>query len=66
MSDFRYRLIDTSGSEIGIVTDERSEIVDDDTVLLPNGESATVLEVYEDEHGQEGGVVATLVVDESP
>jgi hypothetical protein len=30
---------------------------------LPDGTAATVLEVYDDENGQEGGVVATLVVD---
>jgi hypothetical protein len=63
MSEYPYRLIDTAGSEIGIVTDERPEIGEDDTVSLPDGTDATVLEVYDDEHGREGGVVATLVVD---
>ena len=61
---FRYRLIDTAGGEIGIVEDERPQIGEDDTVVLPDGDSTTVLEVYDDEHGTEGGVVATLVVDE--
>jgi hypothetical protein len=65
MSSFRYRVIDTSGSEIGIVTDERPELAEDDEVTLPNGTAAIVLEVYDDEDGQEGGVVATLVVDEA-
>jgi hypothetical protein len=60
---FRYRLIDTAGSEIGIVSDERAEIAEGDTVTLPDGATAEVLQVYDDEHGQEGGVVATLAVD---
>jgi hypothetical protein len=32
-------------------------------VCLPDGRWAPVLDVYNDEHGQEGGVQATLVVD---
>lgn len=60
----RYRLIDTAGGEIGIVDDDRPQIGEDDTVTLPDGTSAPVVEVYDDEHGQEGGVVATLVVDD--
>ena len=64
MNGFQYRLIDTSGSEIAIVADDRPEVAEDDTVALPDGASATVIEVYDDEHGREGGVVATLVVDE--
>ena len=35
-----------------------------DTVHLPDGSNGEVLEVYDDENGQEGGVAATLVVDE--
>jgi hypothetical protein len=62
---FRYRLIDTSGSEIGILEDDRAEIAEDDDVTLPDGSSATIIEVYDDEYGQEGGVSATLVVDEA-
>jgi hypothetical protein len=65
MSSVQYRLLDTSGSEIGIVTDERPEIGEDDAVTLSDGMVATVLEVYDDEHGREGGVVATLVVEAS-
>jgi hypothetical protein len=35
-----------------------------ETVHLPDGRGVTVLDVYDDEeHGQEGGVQATLVVD---
>jgi hypothetical protein len=61
----RYRLIDTAGGEIGIVDDDRAQIGEDDMVALPDGTVATVIEIYDDEHGQEGGVVATLVVDEA-
>jgi hypothetical protein len=32
---------------------------------LPDGRPVVVLEIYDDEHGQEGGVRATLFVDES-
>jgi len=63
MSGFQYRVIGTSGSEIGIVTDARQEIVDGDSLTLPDGSTATVLEVYDDEDGREGGVEATLAVD---
>lgn len=59
----RYRLIDTAGSELGIVEDDRLEIGEDETVQTPGGALATVLEVYDDEYGREGDVVATLVVD---
>lgn len=65
MGGFRYRVIDTSGSEIAVVADDRPQIAHDDTVLLPDGRTAAVLEVYDDEaDGQDGGVVATLVVDD--
>ncbi|MGZ4152426.1 MAG: hypothetical protein ACXVP3_08270, partial [Actinomycetota bacterium] len=36
----------------------------DDTVALPDGSSGTVVDVYDDEYGREGGVAATLAVDE--
>ena len=61
---FRYRLVDAAGGEIGIVEDERPRIAEEDSVRLPDGGSATVVEVYDDEDGTEGEVVATLVVDE--
>jgi hypothetical protein len=64
MTDFRYRLIDTAGSVIGIAAFDRDDIVEGDTVALPGGAEGTVVEVYDDETGQEGGVVATLVIEE--
>jgi urease accessory protein UreE len=64
MSAFRYRLVDTSGSEIGIVSDERSSLEEGDAIELQDGTPAVVVEVYDDEFGREGGVEATLVVDE--
>jgi hypothetical protein len=63
VSGHSYRLIDTSGSEIGLVTDDRSEIREDEVVTLPSGSEAIVLEVYDDEDGREGDVTATIVVD---
>ena len=65
MSEFRYRLIDTAGSVIGITSFDRAAIAEGDTVTLPDGGEGTVVEVYDDDIGQEGGVVATLVVEES-
>jgi hypothetical protein len=64
MSQFRYRLIDTAGGEIGIIDDKRELIVEGDLVLLPDGLSGTVVEVYDDEDGKEGDVQATLVLEE--
>ena len=67
MATYRYGLIDTAGSELGVVEDERAEIDVGETVTLPEeegGEPGVVVEVYDDEeHGQEGGVVATLAVE---
>ena len=59
-----FRLIDTAGSVIETVEDSRTTIEEGATVLLPSGEAIEVLEVYDDEYGREGGVVATLVVDQ--
>ncbi len=64
MTDFQYRLIDTAGSVIGIATFDRNNVGEGDTVPLPGGAEGTVVEVYDDENGQEGGVVATLVIEE--
>ncbi len=61
---FRYRLIDTSGSVIGFAEFDRDDIGEGETVALPGGTEGTVVEVYDDETGREGGVVATLVVEE--
>jgi hypothetical protein len=64
MAGHRYRLIDTAGSELGIVSLDEPEIHEDDTVQSPEGAAMTVVEVYDDEFGKDGGVVATLVVDD--
>jgi hypothetical protein len=61
---FRFRLIDASGSELGLVTYQTPRVAEGETVYLPGGEPARVVEVYDDEeHGQEGSVQATLVVE---
>jgi hypothetical protein len=61
----RYRLLDTAGSEIEIVEDDRPAIREGELVALPpSGRPVEVLDVYDDEHGRDGGVVATLVVEE--
>jgi hypothetical protein len=65
MSEFRYRLIDTAGGVIGITRLEQAGIAEGDMVTLPDGAQGRVVEVYDDDTGQEGGVVATLVVEES-
>jgi len=59
-----YRLVDTTGSELGVITDARPAIGEDEEVTLPDGTTGLVVEVYDDEDGREGGVAATLVVDE--
>lgn len=64
MASFRYRLIDTAGGEIGIVELDRDDVAMQDVVPLPDGTTGTVVEVYDDEDGREGGVVATLAVEE--
>ena len=60
---FRFRLIDTAGSELAIVSYDTPSVAEGDTVRLPDGEEAEVLEVYDDEMGRDEGVEATLVVD---
>ena len=60
----RYRLIDMAGGEIGIVDDDRQSIGDGELVAMPDGVQVQVVEVYDDEHGREGDVAATLVVDD--
>ena len=64
MSAFRFRLIDTAGSELGIVESAVAELAVGDTAQMPDGRPVDVVEVYDDEFGQEGGVAATLVVDD--
>jgi hypothetical protein len=64
MAGFRYRLVDTAGSVLAVVPYSVPRVREGETVHLPDGRGVTVLEVYDDEeHGQEGGVQATLVVD---
>jgi hypothetical protein len=63
MANFRYRLIDTAGGEIGIITVDR-DLGLGSVVNLPEGGEGTVVDIYDDEYGQEGGVVATLAVEE--
>jgi hypothetical protein len=59
-----YRIIDSAGSEVGIVEDPREAIELGESVALPDGGEAEVIDVYDDEeHGREGGVNATLAVD---
>ena len=60
----RYRLIDTAGSELGIVELDPATAVLGGTVPLPDGGSGEVVDVYDDEDGREGGVEATLAVEE--
>jgi hypothetical protein len=59
----QYRLVDTAGSELGIVEDARDTITEGDDILLPEGVTAEVIEIYDDADGREGGVDATLVVE---
>jgi hypothetical protein len=60
----RYRLIDMAGGEIGVV-DGPDGVTEGESVNLPDGRPVEVVEIYDDEeHGQEGGVAATLVVDD--
>jgi len=63
VSGFQYRLIDTAGSELEIVRDARPELTDGDLIAMSDGREFEIVEVYDDEHGREGGVAATLVID---
>jgi len=54
-----------AGGEIGIITDQRDRIDLGEHVTLPDGRTAPVVDIYDDdEWGKEGGVEASLVVDE--
>jgi hypothetical protein len=59
----RYRLIDTAGSELGFIELEPAAIDEGAAVHSPEGVVMSIVEVYDDEDGREGGVAATLVVD---
>jgi hypothetical protein len=56
VTGFRFRLIDTAGSELAIVSYAVPNVREGDTVHLPDGRGAQVVEVYADEEGQEGNV----------
>jgi hypothetical protein len=53
-----------AGGEIGIVADDRDAIREGESVALPDGRKVDVVEIYDDEDGRDGGVAATLVVDD--
>jgi hypothetical protein len=61
---FRFRLIDTAGSEIGIVNHSAPQVQIGETIGMPDGRPVEVVDVYDDEFGREGDVEATLVVDD--
>jgi hypothetical protein len=59
----RYRLIDTAGSELDIVELGDQVPAEEAAIALPDGRLVDVVEIYDGEDGQDGGVAATLVVD---
>ncbi|HEU5278067.1 MAG TPA: hypothetical protein VFU26_04085 [Gaiellaceae bacterium] len=61
--EFRFRLIDTAGSELEIVPHDAATITEGETISMSDGRSVEVIEVYDDEYGRDGDVEATLVVD---
>ena len=61
---FRFRLIDMAGSELGIIEWPAERVDLGESVPLPDGRAVPVVDVYDDEHGREDGVQATLVVDD--
>jgi hypothetical protein len=64
VGEFQVRLIDTASGVIGIVAWGSETISEGESVQLPDGRHVEVLEVYDDEYGREGGVQATVVVDD--
>lgn len=60
----KFRLLDTAGSEIAIIDDPRTALSEGDLVRHPDGRSLPVLDVYDEGDGLEGGVNATVVVEE--
>jgi hypothetical protein len=64
MKTFRFRLIDTAGGEIGIISDSRRMIQLGERVQLPDGSFGKVVDIYDDAEGKEGDVEATLAVEE--
>jgi hypothetical protein len=63
MAPLRYRLIDTAGSELHVI-EVVAPLGEGDLAPSPDGRLLPVVEVYDDEDGQEGGVTATLVLDD--
>jgi hypothetical protein len=61
---YRFRLIDTAGSELGIIDWPAESVALGEAVNLANGRAAPVVDIYDDEYGQVSGVQATLVVDD--
>ena len=58
----QYRLVDTVGGELDVVEDARDTIAEGDEILLPEGVTVEIVEIY-DANGRDGGVDATLVVE---
>jgi hypothetical protein len=61
----KFRLLDTAGSEIAIIDDPRTALAVGDLVRHPDGRALPVLDVYDEDDGLEGGVNATVVVEEN-
>ena len=59
-----YRIVDTAGSMLGIV-DIEAPVEEGLTIHAGELGEFLVVEVYDDDEGTEGGVAATLVVDEA-
>jgi hypothetical protein len=58
-----YRLIDTQVRSASSLSTRLQNGIDEE-VTLPDGRTTPVVDVYDDEFGQEGGVVATPAVDD--
>ena len=63
-TNHRYRIIDTAGSEVAIVSLDDPHLDEDAPLDVPGLGPMIVVEVYDDEDGREGGVAATIVVEE--
>jgi hypothetical protein len=58
----RYRVIDDAGSEVGIYDLDIDEMAPGMVVTF-QGSEREVLDVYDDEHGKDGDVEATIVLE---
>lgn len=63
MGSYRFRIIDTDGSEVAEIELEASAVEEGDPIEVPELGECVVVEIYDDEDGREGDVVATLVVE---